>query len=80
MFGWPEVLISFLLALSHFVPRHYTSILAVGGLVLRARVLIVYFYSAMTTKVNHCHTVKQRNESKTETFHHFIIFKNYMIK
>ena len=37
--GWPEVLISssISLALCHSVPRHYTSILDVGGLVLRAR-------------------------------------------
>ena len=32
--GWPEVLISFSLTLSHSVPRHYTSC---RGLVLRAR-------------------------------------------
>ena len=32
--GWPEVLISFSLALSHSIPRHYASC---RGLVLRAR-------------------------------------------
>ena len=34
--GWPEVLISFSLTLSHSVPRHYTSCRG-GGLVLRVR-------------------------------------------
>ena len=61
------------------MPRHYTSILAVGGLVLRARVLIVYIYSAMTTKVNHCHTVNQRNESyEDKIFHLFVYFEKIL--
>ena len=56
------------------------SILAVGGLVgLRARVLIVYIYSAMTTKVNHCHTVNQRNESyEDKIFHLFVYFEKIL--